>query len=105
MNMRTAVGCGVAMVLGIGPCWGASAVAVMKGTAPNSPITGTVHLEDTSSGLHVQAQLVGLPPGKHGFHIHEFGSCDDMGKGAGGHYNPMSMPHGDVLKEGVTHAH
>ena len=51
------------------------------------------------------ARLTGVPPGAHGFHIHEFGSCADLGKAAGGHYNPTNTPHGDVLKSGPHHAH
>ena len=28
-----------------------------------------------------------------------------MGKAAGSHYNPMGAPHGQVLKDGMQHAH
>ena len=80
-------------------------VANIKGTAMNSLLKGTVTLVDTPAGLKVDARLTGLPPGQHGFHIHEFGSCDDMGKAAGGHYNPENAMHGMVVKDGVMKAH
>jgi Cu-Zn family superoxide dismutase len=82
----------------------AKGVAEIKGTADNSPL-GTVTLEDTADGLKINVQLAGVPPGPHAFHIHEFGSCLDMGKAAGSHYNPLSMPHGQVMKDGIHHAH
>lgn len=36
-----------------------------------------------------------LPPGVHGFHIHEAGSCETPGfETAGGHFNPFRKQHG-----------
>lgn len=80
-------------------------VAVMKGTAEGSAISGTVSFQDVKGGVKVIARLSGVPAGQHGFHIHEFGSCEDSGKAAGGHYNPLGSHHGDVVKEGVKKAH
>src|SRR6267142_2847656 len=85
--------------------WSAMGVAEVKGTALNSPISGTVKFEDNAGGLKVSAALAHVPPGLHAFHIHEFGSCAETGKAAGGHFNPMSAPHGQVLKDGIAHAH
>ncbi len=82
-----------------------SGVAELKGTAANSPISGTVYFQELPNGLKITANLSGVPAGQHGFHIHEFGSCADLGKAAGSHYNPMSAPHGQILKGGVGHAH
>lgn len=57
---------------------------------------GTVTFTDSAGGLVITPKLSGLPPGKHGFHIHEKGDCGpgmDKGKqaagfAAGGHYDP-----------------
>src|SRR5207302_2481873 len=76
--------------------WAATGVADIKGTAENSQIRGTVNFTDTAAGLQIKAKLSGLPPGSHAFHIHEFGSCADLGKSAGSHYNPLGAPHGQV---------
>jgi len=46
-----------------------------------------------------------VPPGKHGFHIHENGDCGDGGKAAGGHYNPNGVSHGLLLRDGFQKAH
>jgi superoxide dismutase, Cu-Zn family len=57
---------------------------------------GTVTFTDTRRGLLITPKLSGLPPGEHGFHIHEKGDCGlgmNQGKAAagfaaGGHYDP-----------------
>ena len=65
-------------------------IAPLKG----SGVGGVVSFETAEHGLHVVADLTGLTPGKHGFHIHEFGDCSsDDGTSAGGHFNPEGMPH------------
>ncbi len=87
---------------------GASAekgAAKLKGTAEGSKVAGIVLFEDTKEGLKVSADLSGLPEGEHGFHIHEFGACEDLGKAAGGHYNPKAVKHGHALKDGIKGAH
>jgi Cu-Zn family superoxide dismutase len=50
---------------------------------------GTVTFTATRSGmLRVTLELTDLPPGPHGFHVHETGECSIPGgfKSAGGHY-------------------
>ena len=50
------------------------AVAEIKGTMPDSQITGTVTFTETDAGLVVNAEVKNVPnPGKHGFHVHENG--------------------------------
>jgi len=57
---------------------------------------GTLMLTDTDEGLRIEAALRGLPPGDHGFHLHEKASCDPgdkdgkpaAGIGAGNHFDP-----------------
>ena len=64
--------------------------------AMNKPI-GLVLITSTPAGAKFVADLQGLPPGRHGFHVHENGDCgvgpaDDgtsaAGMAAGGHYDP-----------------
>jgi len=66
---------------------------------------GTVHFTDTPAGLAVSAQISNATPGLHGFHIHEFGGCAELGKAAGGHFNPEAAPHGMLMKDGPHKAH
>jgi superoxide dismutase, Cu-Zn family len=69
------------------------AMATMAATG-EVKVTGMVHLTQEKEGVRVQANLQGLPPGLHGFHVHEKGNCDSAGMGAGGHFNPTTHKHG-----------
>ena len=88
------------------PAFAETGAAMIKGTEENSPISGTVILEDVGGvGLRITATVEGVSPGKHGFHIHEYGSCEEGGKAAGGHYNPQGFPHGNVITKGFFGSH
>ena len=57
---------------------------------------GTIMLRDGMGGLQITTSLNGLPPGEHGFHIHQNASCAPSEKdgkmvaanAAGSHYDP-----------------
>jgi Cu-Zn family superoxide dismutase len=73
---------------------GPSATATLVSTS-GSTASGVVNLTQLADGgVEVVVNLRGVPPGVHGFHIHENGSCADNGNAAGGHYNPTGTPHG-----------
>ena len=60
----------------------------------DSGVTGKVTFTAVADGVEVEAHVNGLAPGKHGFHIHEVGDCSaEDGSSAGGHFNPMDVPH------------
>jgi superoxide dismutase, Cu-Zn family len=70
---------------------------------------GTVVISETPYGLVFTPSIAGLPPGLHGFHVHENPSCDSKGKdgkmgpalAAGGHYDPdASKQHGQPWGNG-----
>ena len=69
---------------------------------------GQVTISETAYGLVFSPAVTGLPPGLHGFHVHENASCEPKEKdgkkmpalAAGGHYDPAgskrhSTPWGD----------
>jgi len=69
------------------------AIAVLHPTA-NSNVSGFVSFTRKGDGVKISASVEGLKPGKHGFHIHEYGDCSAPdGTSAGGHYNPEGYPH------------
>ena len=69
------------------------AIALVTSTKGNT-VSGVVTFEEVDKGVHVIVNLTGLTPGKHGFHIHEFGDISSVdGSSAGGHFNPTAMPH------------
>jgi len=74
-------------------------------TTGDSSISGIVEFTETPKGLEVYAQVEGLPPGKHGFHVHQYGDLGDSGKAAGSHFNPNNTKHGFIIEDGYTEAH
>lgn len=70
------------------------AMAIITPTK-NSNVYGRVHFTETPEGTKVVADVTGLIPGKHGFHIHEHGDCSAQdGSSAGEHFNPQQTAHG-----------
>lgn len=69
------------------------ALAVVNPTE-GSKVNGTVSFAKDGKGVRISANIEGLSPGLHGFHIHEFGNCGSPdANSAGGHFNPTDMPH------------
>src|ERR1041384_4883812 len=69
------------------------AVAVLHPTAGNK-VSGTVTLTEEADGVKIRANITGLTPGNHGFHVHEFGDCSAAdAASAGAHFNPTHRPH------------
>jgi Cu-Zn family superoxide dismutase len=69
------------------------AIAVLHPTK-DSNVEGIVTFTKSGDETKIVADITGLTPGKHGFHIHEFGDCSSPdGKAAGGHFNPTNNPH------------
>ena len=61
-----------------------------------SGVSGIVNFkQDVAADVtQISYEIKGLAPGKHGFHIHEFGDLSQGCKSAGGHYNPFKATHG-----------
>ena len=81
-----------------------SAVAIAKlEPTKGSTTTGTVTFAQRMSRVVVTADVRGLAPGEHGFHMHEKGDCSSGdGMSTGGHWNPDATPHGP--QSGAHHA-
>lgn len=62
--------------------------------------SGVVFFKKVDDGVEVSGEIEGLKPGKHGFHVHQYGdiSADD-GTSAGGHFNPTGQPHASRTAE------
>ncbi len=82
-----------------GPSVGPSPVPVLNA---QGEAIGTATFEQTPHGVLVAIDAQGLPPGEHGFHIHETGACDPAEgfSSAGGHFNPRSREHGLKVNAG-----
>jgi superoxide dismutase, Cu-Zn family len=70
------------------------AIAVLHPTSGNN-VTAIVTFTASGNEVKVVADVTGLTPGKHGFHVHEFGDCSSPdGNSAGAHFNPTHKQHG-----------
>ena len=87
------------------PAFAASGAAEISGTVKGSPVHGKVRLKEVNGGVNISVIIDHVPPGMHGFHIHEFGLCHAQGTAAGSHFNPMQVSHGLLLKQGFNRAH
>ncbi len=87
------------------PALAVTGKAQIQGTAEGSPLEGTVVLQEAEGGLNVSLTVTNIPQGRHGFHIHEFGSCADSGNAAGSHFNPDGAEHGYLPEDGFEDAH
>ena len=77
-----------------------TAIATL-GPVPNqsdSGVRGTVKFVqskgEANAPVKVIVSLRGLPPGKHGFHVHALGDLTSGCASAGGHFNPHGKTHG-----------
>jgi len=79
---------------------GSVTLNLAEASGPGAAV-GSVRLVETPYGLALYPSLTGLPPGLHGFHFHEMGSCAPSQKdgatvpagGAGGHLDPQASKH------------
>ncbi|XP_051128228.1 superoxide dismutase [Cu-Zn], chloroplastic-like [Andrographis paniculata] len=77
------------------------AVAVIKGA---SNVEGVVTLTQNNNGpTTVNVRITGLAPGKHGFHLHEYGDTTKGCTSTGSHFNPNKLTHGAPVDK-VRHA-
>ena len=75
------------------PPVGFQAVAVLI-EGNDSGVSGKVTFTQTEQGVRVVANVSGLTPGKHGFHIHQKGDLSLANlTSTGGHYNPEGHQH------------
>jgi superoxide dismutase, Cu-Zn family len=84
---------------------GQIAQARISSTSGSPGIRGQILLVETAAGLNLSGTLFDVPPGNHGFHIHQTGSCANQGMAAAGHFNPNQVKHGNLLQDGFQQAH
>lgn len=99
LSSRLAWATATATLLTAAPALAASVVVPMALATPQGPgaSVGQVTLSDAAGGVSMALDLKGLPPGSHGFHLHEKPSCAPApgangavtpAGGAGAHLDP-----------------
>lgn len=78
---------------------GAGAMAMLKTTEGKD--VGHATIAQGPRGALFHAELSGLNPGWHSFHVHETGSCEDGFDAAGGHFAPDGNGHGLMAEDGA----
>ena len=58
---------------------------------------GTATFKEVKGKLEIKLSVTGLPPGEHGFHVHQKPLCEGPDfKSAGPHFDPVSHQHNNV---------
>lgn len=96
MQRKFLIGLCTASLLGGCALFGSNPAATAKLEARSgSQVAGSIGISEIPGGLRLMADVSGLTPGAHGFHVHESGDCSAPdASSAKGHYNPGSKPHG-----------
>jgi Cu-Zn family superoxide dismutase len=94
MPTRLIAGLLALLAVGVAQAAVTTAEVELKPTV-GSTTKGTVRFKQQDGKLQIDADIAGLAPGVHGFHLHEKGDCSAPdGTSAGGHFNPASQQHG-----------
>lgn len=67
---------------------------------PEGQEVGTALAMQSGDDVTIAVEATNLPPGTHGVHVHETGSCSPDFSAAGGHWNPTGQSHGLEDPEG-----
>jgi superoxide dismutase, Cu-Zn family len=75
---------------------GTTAIADLTGTQQDTTVTGTARFTEENGKVKMTLEIT-VPKKANqsvAVHLHEHGSCGDMGKEAHGHWNPTNVNHG-----------
>lgn len=108
MKWFTLVFASVLVMTGIAGAADVTVELFLTTASGTGPAVGSVTVRDTPYGALFTPDLKGLPPGLHGFHVHQNPDCGPQqkdgesvpGLAAGGHYDPAGSgrhegPYGD----------
>ena len=85
----------VALTVGAVVASGATAASARLVGPDGTAVGWAMFTEDAAGRLHVNVQVDGMTPGRHGIHLHAVGSCVGPAfASAGGHHNPLGVTHG-----------
>ena len=82
------------------PVASAADMAAAEIIGADGAVIGKATFEQTPTGVLMNVDVGGLPPGGHGIHLHAVGACTPNFKAATGHINPGKVKHGLRNPEG-----
>jgi Cu-Zn family superoxide dismutase len=99
--MKTSIATAVVLCAFVAPAYAAKSIKVTMNLITVDGVgksVGTITVKEGKDGVTFEPKLKDLPPGEHGFHVHEKPSCDPAdkdgkktaGQAAGAHYDPDS---------------
>ncbi|MBM3927251.1 MAG: superoxide dismutase family protein [Sphingomonadales bacterium] len=98
---------GAVLVAGCQTMGGASTDAGSAGSATamlrkaDGTQVGRAVATEVNGGIRISLDVMGMPAGPHGAHVHTTGRCDGPDfTTAGGHWNPTNMQHGTMNPAG-----
>lgn len=95
MKMIFALTLGTVVLSGCASLSGPTTAVAQLAPTQGNTATGQVSLMQQRGQVLVKAEIDGLSPGLHGFHVHEKGDCSAPdATTAGGHFNPEGKAHG-----------
>ncbi len=71
-------------------CQASTITTTLYTTDGSNRSLGQVEFRDTPFGLLITPNLMAVPSGLHGFHLHKNSDCSDKGMAAGGHFDPQN---------------
>lgn len=88
-------GLSAALAAAVGSAAAAQPLVTAELRSARGDLLGVATFSEQAEGVRLQVQGGGLPPGLHGFHVHEKGACaaPDF-QSAGGHFAPLQRRHG-----------
>ena len=92
-SVALGTGIGVALATGDDDGWGRRAAATLRDATGQK--VGLVVFKERHGKVDVSAEVSGVAPEFHGFHVHAVGQCVPPFTSAGGHFNPAGVPHGE----------
>lgn len=96
-----ALACALTAAAGVQAADQLQAPMTLVSTDGTGKMIGSVTITESANGLVFTPHLTSLPPGAHGFHVHDIASCgvnEKDGKkvaagAAGGHFDPTASKH------------
>ena len=88
--MRKYVGFLLIGLIATSVCQASQVTVTLYTTDDSNKSLGNIEFSDTAQGLLISPNLMAVPVGLHGLHLHQNANCSEKGMAAGGHFDPKN---------------